>query len=332
MRFLTIAGLIALCSQFVLCEDSRPDFLGSWRLNREQSQIRTRFDIPYGFLRVTRSATATEVAASVQEGQPSTIVFYPATPAPAKSEANGLTFSVTTEWDGAAMLATIVVGGQSDYSMSERWVKSPDGGHLTITRTLEEHGARVESVLQFDKIGGMIEDFAQPAPPLALAASPHTETLRQPEPPSPEFVLPAGTRILLRLTNAVNTKRSVPGDLIYLETAFPVFRSGSIVIPQGSFVQGEITEFGRPGRVKGKSALNFRFDTLTLPNGVTRDFRSRAGSVDTQSSLDRKEGKITGEGTKGQDTATVAETAAGGTALGATAGLHGGNLGLEPLH
>jgi type IV secretion system protein VirB10 len=65
-----------------------------------------------------------------------------------------------------------------------------------------------------------------------------------------------------------------------------------------------------------------RFDTLILPNGVTRDFRSRMGSVDGQSTsqLDRGEGKLKGEGNKGGDARTVGEAAAGGVTVGAIAG------------
>ena len=115
-----------------------------------------------------------------------------------------------------------------------------------------------------------------------------------------DYTLEPGTRILLRLTNAVNTKHSAPGDHIYLQTAAPVFWLGHVVIPQGSYVTGSVTESQRAGRVKGKASLNFRFETLTLPNGRGRDFRSRAGSVDTQGNLDREEGRITADGTKGK--------------------------------
>jgi len=98
------------------------------------------------------------------------------------------------------------------------------------------------------------------------------------------------------------------------------------VIPRGSYVIGTVTESERAGHIKRKSALNFRFESLPLPNGVTRDFRSRAGSVDAQGNLDRDEGKITGDGSAGKDTATVAKTAAAGT--GTIAGAAGGNLGM----
>ena len=89
-----------------------------------------------------------------------------------------------------------------------------------------------------------------------------------------------GTRIPLNLINSVSTKHSAEGDRIYLETAFPIIADGRIVIPPGSYVAGTITQVKRPGRVKGRGELYLRFDSLTLPNGVTRDFRARVGNLD----------------------------------------------------
>src|SRR5271168_4837846 len=98
--------------------------------------------------------------------------------------------------------------------------------------------------------------------------------------PSPAYVVGQGTHIPLSLINSVSTKHSVEGDRVYLETVFPILVNGKIVIPPGSYVAGTVTLVKRPGRVKGRGELFLRFDSLTLPNGVTRDFRARVGSLD----------------------------------------------------
>ncbi len=133
-------------------------------------------------------------------------------------------------------------------------------------------------------------------------------------PPAPSFVVDQGTHIPLSLINSVSTKHSAEGDRVYLETVFPILANGKIVIPPGSFVSGTITEVKRPGRVKGRGELYLRFDSLTLSNGVTRDFKARVGGVDGRGSeeLDRKEGKIIGEGNKSGDAKTIGEIAAAG--------------------
>jgi hypothetical protein len=148
---------------------------------------------------------------------------------------------------------------------------------------------------------------------LALAAQD-----AKPEP----FEVPAGTRVPLVMINSVSTKHAAEGDRIYLETSYPILSGGRVVIPPGSYVAGTITASKRAGRIKGRSELYVRFDSLTLPNGVTRDFRARMGGLDGRATedFDRSEGKIKGEGTKGQDAVKVASAAGAGTSVGVIAG------------
>lgn len=144
------------------------------------------------------------------------------------------------------------------------------------------------------------------------------------------FDVDTGTRVLLSMINSVSTKHSVPGERVYLETVFPVVINGKIVIPQGSYVMGTITNVQRPGKVKGRGEFYLRFDSLTLPNGVTRDFRARVDSLDGRASeeLDKSEGKIKSEGNKAGDARTIGETAATGASVGAIAGSLGGSVGM----
>jgi type IV secretion system protein VirB10 len=132
------------------------------------------------------------------------------------------------------------------------------------------------------------------------------------------------------MINSVSTKQAAPGDRIYLETAFPIVSDGKVIIPQGSWVQGTITQVKRPGRIKGRGQLYVRFDTLTLPNGTTRDFRARVGALDGRSTeeINREEGKIKAQGNKGGDLSTVADTTITGTGVGALAGAAAGNMGM----
>lgn len=140
----------------------------------------------------------------------------------------------------------------------------------------------------------------------------------------------AGTRIPLQLINRVSTKNARVGDQVYLQTAFPIVIAGRVVIPPGSYVRGTITQVKRPGRVKGRGGLYLRFDSLTLPNGVTRDFLGRVGAVEGSGSetMDEKEGKIQSDTQRGRDAGTVASTGAAGTSVGAIAGAAAGRPGL----
>lgn len=148
----------------------------------------------------------------------------------------------------------------------------------------------------------------------------------QPKP----YLIEIGTHIPLSLINSVSTKNAIPGDRVYLETVFPILANGRIVIPPGSYVAGTITEIKRPGRVKGRGEFHLRFDSLTLPNGATRDFRAHVTGLDGRASeeLDHKEGTIRSEGNKSGDLKTVGETAAAGASIGALAGSVSGSPGL----
>jgi type IV secretion system protein VirB10 len=145
-----------------------------------------------------------------------------------------------------------------------------------------------------------------------------------------QYTIAAGTKIPLSLINSVSTKHSAQGDRVYLETVFPIMDNGRIVIPPGSYVAGTVTDVKRPGRVKGRGELFVRFDSLTLPNGVTRDFRARLGSLDGRASeeFDRTEGKIKSEGNKAGDARSVGEAAAAGASVGVIAGGGSGHYGM----
>jgi hypothetical protein len=166
----------------------------------------------------------------------------------------------------------------------------------------------------------LAQDAAPPAP------GPQAAETAKPN----DYVIETGTKVPLTLINSVSTKHSAEGDRVYLETVFPIMASGRIVIPPGSYVAGTVTEVKRPGKVKGRGELFLRFDSLTLPNGVTRDFRARIGTMDGSSNdeFDRAEGKIKSEGNKSGDARTVGEAAAAGASVGVIAGAATGHYGM----
>jgi hypothetical protein len=145
-----------------------------------------------------------------------------------------------------------------------------------------------------------------------------------------DFTVAPGTKIPLSMINSVSTKHAAEGDRIYLETVFPILVDGRVVIPPGSYVAGTVTQVKRPGRMKGRGELYVRFDSLTLPNGVTRDFRARVGGLDGRASeeLDKAEGKIKSEGNKSGDVQRVGEVAAAGASVGVLTGSVAGRPGM----
>lgn len=139
----------------------------------------------------------------------------------------------------------------------------------------------------------------------------------------------AGTHIPLALINSVSTKHSVVGDRVYLQTVFPIMVNGKIAIPPGSYVLGSVVQLKRPGRVKGRGELYVRFESLTLPNGVARDFRGRVSAVDARGNekLERSEGKVEGDGNVGGDIRSVGEASVAGATVGELAAIPSGAFG-----
>jgi type IV secretion system protein VirB10 len=224
------------------------------------------------------------------------------------------------KWEGAALLINTLVSGPQDYTVMDRWKLSDDLSALSITRQIVRKSGTVEGLLVYRRMARAVRP-TETAAATADAPPRPAALMRQMDPPAAEeFTILAGTHIPLSLRNSVDTKHSKEGDHIYLQTLMPIASNGRIVIPQGSYVTGVLTISKPAGKVKGKGELFIRFETLTLPNGTQRDFRSRLSSADSSAkgTVDQ-EGTMKGERDSHGDVPTVAGTTMGGAGIGAIA-------------
>jgi hypothetical protein len=257
------------------------------------------------------------------------------------------------KWEGAALLVNTQVLASQDYTVMDRWKLSGDRSVLTITRQVVRRSGEVEGVLVYVR-EGQIRDarLADPEPsdrtgPRGPTLGPTRGSTRDPDllapvqpsepalvkqpdrPAAGELTVVLGTRIALSLRNGLDTKHTQDGDRVYLETIQPVAVDSRIVIPRGSYVNGTVTESKPAHGVKGKGEMYIRFDSLLLPNGVSRDFHSRLVSADSSArgNVDSTEGKVTGE----RDGSGDARTVALGTGVGASVGAIAGSAAGHPL-
>lgn len=167
-----------------------------------------------------------------------------------------------------------------------------------------------------------------PAPPVAsvepapaTALQPKAAPVNERSPSNERIVVAQGTRLPLILHNAVTTRNARPGDAIYLETTFPVTQNSRVVIPAGSYVQGQILEAKRPGKIKGRGEVRIRMNSLIFPNGYTVNLNAVPNNAGTggNESVD-SEGKIKGDSDKGHDVGTVMTTTVAGAGIGALGG------------
>ena len=298
---LAIAALLWLGAVTQLsAAGSDPDFSGRWDLDRNLSDLRSLSVETYEFLEVEQSA---QIHCAAIDARGASIQWtYFLNGSESKFRIGAESMNSVAKWEGDALLVNTLVSGLQDYAVMDRWTLSRDRRQLTIQRQISRGAVQAEGRIVY---GHFLVDTAMPRPDLPVtAAAPKPTPAGQPAlatrpaaPPAPlDFTIPAGTHILLSLTSSISTKNSKEGDRVYLQTAVPVAQDGNIVIPRGSYVQGTVTKTKPAGRLSSKGELYLLFDSLTLPNGVTRDFRARLTSADaTKGKVDSAEGKITGD-------------------------------------
>ena len=174
---------------------------------------------------------------------------------------------------------------------------------------------------------------ASPSPedsaPAAVQADTTPAAASPPASAEKTYTVSAGTKVLLQLRSAINTKSARPGDGVYLASTFPVVVGNRVLIPAGVYVQGVVDRVERAGRVKGKSQLYMHFTSIIFPNGTVVEI---PGIVDSlpgarkQTVKDDGEGTIEQGGDKGRNAGKVAEIAipTGGT-VGTIGGLGAGH-------
>lgn len=175
----------------------------------------------------------------------------------------------------------------------------------------------------------------QTAPEAAAPESAQPSTSALPEsapaavPAPPTYTVPAGTKVLLELRSAVDTRSAKPGDGVYLASTFPVVVGNRVLIPSGVYVQGVVDSVKRAGRVRGRAQLDMHFTSMIFPNGTVVEI---PGMVDSLPGAKDQSVKNDGEGTieehpdKGRHAGTVAEVGipTGGT-VGAISGARAGH-------
>ncbi|HMD98950.1 MAG TPA: TrbI/VirB10 family protein [Terriglobia bacterium] len=137
------------------------------------------------------------------------------------------------------------------------------------------------------------------------------------------LVVPKDTTIPVELRNSINSQTASVGQAIYCDTIYPITVSNRIIIPAGSWVKGEVTQVVRPGRVKGRAQIGLRFLEITLPNGTTRSLRATLSGFggNGKEGFSKRESKVEGQSSKGEDAGKIAETTITGAEIGTIAGV-----------
>ncbi|HEY3174436.1 MAG TPA: hypothetical protein VGK94_01610 [Candidatus Polarisedimenticolia bacterium] len=115
-------------------------------------------------------------------------------------------------------------------------------------------------------------------------------------------VVPAGTVLTLALDTSLNSETAQAGDGFTATVVESIVSENRVVIPEGSRIEGKVTEAVAAKRGAGKAKLVLGFNALRLPGGYTTGI---VGSFQ----------EVT-ESKKGRNAAIIGGSAAGGALLG----------------
>jgi len=160
---------------------------------------------------------------------------------------------------------------------------------------------------------------AQPAAgQQAAAPAPMVEAAKEPPPPPPPLVVPAGTSLVVRLGNTLDTKSAQEGQPFTGTLARTVGVHGEVAIPAGAGVSGTVVESKSPGKFKGEGVLSITLTSIDV-GGVPVEI-----ATSTFSQTVKGKGKRTAVAVGG---GTGAGALIGGLAGGGKGALIGGLVG-----
>ena len=146
------------------------------------------------------------------------------------------------------------------------------GRILSLLFSLIAMGAAICAAQSTDSLppqGAVAAPQSQPA----SAQPPHNQ---QPPPPAATVILPVGTKLPLGLVRPISVNHSKAGDSAYLQITFPVTVGGQMVIPPGTYVQGEIEKIIKRDRGRERLEFEIRSASLIFSTGYTVEI---AGTV-----------------------------------------------------
>lgn len=147
------------------------------------------------------------------------------------------------------------------------------------------------------------------------------------------YSVASGERMRARMNSTINSKTARVGDTFTANVTEPVYsNNGVLVIPSGSRLTGRVDAVvaarkgGKPG------TIDVSFNSLRLPNGLTRRINGSLTDLDSDDAKSDSEGTASGDKMKHRKIIFIGGGGAGGAVLGGAIGggkgaLIGGLLG-----
>jgi hypothetical protein len=200
-----------------------------------------------------------------------------------------------------SFVLVLALGGCSKKDQSQTQPATTDNTQAAQTTTAPESGQPMANSAP----GQQQQQQMSPAPEKQMAKS-----TPAPPPPPPPITVPAGTSLVVRMGNTIDTKTANNGDTFTGTLAHPVSVDGEVAIRSGAGVSGTVVDAKSPGRFKGAGALSVTLNSIVVGG--------QSMTIDTSTYAQTVKGK-------GKRTAVLTGGGAGAGAL--IGGLAGGGKG-----
>ena len=108
------------------------------------------------------------------------------------------------------------------------------------------------------------------------------------------YTVKAGQVMRVRLNTDLDSERARIGDVFTSTLVDPVYSSGGVLLaPQGSTVNGQVTNVQRAAKGGKLATLDVQFTSIALPNAVRRQINGSLTDLSESGGQSDNEGTIT---------------------------------------
>ncbi|MEJ2008539.1 MAG: hypothetical protein P8Z30_10360 [Acidobacteriota bacterium] len=176
---------------------------------------------------------------------------------------------------------------------------------------------------------------APPAPPAPATPAPvvtQPQTAAQaasPNAPGADVLVPAGTHLVVRMIDGIDSNRNSVGDTFQASLEEPLIVNSTQVAPKGTMVYGKLEQLKSAGRIEGRSELRLVLTGIVL-DGATRNIVTGDYSVQG-SSRGRQTAKRAGIGAAVGSVIGAIAGGGKGAAIGAGVGAGGAGTAVQVM-
>ena len=139
---------------------------------------------------------------------------------------------------------------------------------------------------------------------------------------SPVWIVPGGTRMMVRILDPLSTEFNYQGDSFRSELAEDFNLSDGAVIPEGTRIYGTISRLKRAGRIRGRAEMELQFSRIEIARGYSLSLNAQMIGLiqNTGSRVGSGDGTITQESGVRGDMGRIGASAGIGALIGVITG------------